>query len=211
MSERADTLERTEAETSLARTQRHAGEPEWLENLRGTAMAQFGEFGLPHKRVEAWKYTDVRAKLLGEFGAPETPVEHGGLQSELDALLGDLPAIIVQVSDGHVIGWSKSPVAPPEGVEILSFADAIAHKPDLLRGPLSNAGDGAAHSLRALNTGLAREGIVVSIADGVTFEPVIVLAHLSAPKGRPAFHLRHLVNLGRGASASVLGDLSGRQ
>ena len=39
-----------------------AGNP-WVADLRAKAIDAYAVLGLPHRRVEAWKYTDLRSKL----------------------------------------------------------------------------------------------------------------------------------------------------
>lgn len=40
-------------------------EPDWLIAARERALTAFERLGFPHKRVEEWKYTDLRQKLSG--------------------------------------------------------------------------------------------------------------------------------------------------
>ena len=35
------------------------GGPEWLQNLRAKGLADFDKTGLPHLKMEDWKYTDI--------------------------------------------------------------------------------------------------------------------------------------------------------
>ena len=35
----------------------------WVSGLRTKAIEAYGHLGLPHRRIEAWKYTDLRARL----------------------------------------------------------------------------------------------------------------------------------------------------
>ena len=35
----------------------------WVSGLRTKAIEAYGRLGLPHRRIEAWKYTDLRARL----------------------------------------------------------------------------------------------------------------------------------------------------
>ena len=44
-----------------------AGNP-FVSGLRSTAIATYGKLGLPHRRIEAWKYTDLRARLTDAQG-----------------------------------------------------------------------------------------------------------------------------------------------
>ena len=39
-----------------------AGNP-WIADLRAKAIDAYAALGLPHRRVEAWKYTDLRSRL----------------------------------------------------------------------------------------------------------------------------------------------------
>ncbi len=39
-----------------------AGNP-WVADLRAKAIDAYAALGLPHRRIEAWKYTDLRSKL----------------------------------------------------------------------------------------------------------------------------------------------------
>ena len=35
----------------------------FVSKLRATAIEAYGRLGLPHRRIEAWKYTDLRARI----------------------------------------------------------------------------------------------------------------------------------------------------
>ncbi len=35
----------------------------WVADLRRKAIEAYGRLGLPHRRIEAWKYTDLRARV----------------------------------------------------------------------------------------------------------------------------------------------------
>src|SRR5258705_8952372 len=52
----------------------------WLDTRRRAAMDAFAATGIPTRRVEAWKYTDLANALEGEF-EPAT-VFHGALAEE---------------------------------------------------------------------------------------------------------------------------------
>src|ERR1044071_9645885 len=39
--------------------------PSWIRALRAEALSAFMREGLPHKRLERWKYTDFRARFGG--------------------------------------------------------------------------------------------------------------------------------------------------
>ena len=39
--------------------------PAWIQSLRAEGLSAFMREGLPHKRLERWKYTDFRARFGG--------------------------------------------------------------------------------------------------------------------------------------------------
>ena len=74
-----------------------AGNP-WVADLRAKAIDAYGALGLPHRRVEAWKYTDLRSRLTEALplaratGVAVTEAElEKALGAEIAGLLG-LPA-----------------------------------------------------------------------------------------------------------------------
>jgi len=46
-----------------------AGNP-WVADLRAKAIDAYGALGLPHRRVEAWKYTDLRSRVRPASPSP---------------------------------------------------------------------------------------------------------------------------------------------
>ena len=77
-------LTKTKAEQALqadfaARGGELPGTPA-VSQARATAMAAFERQGLPHRRVEAWKYTDLRATLkeLPPIATRDDAVGHEG-------------------------------------------------------------------------------------------------------------------------------------
>ena len=65
---------------------------EAVAKVRSAAIGRFGTLGLPHRRIEAWKYTDLRAALK-EALPPAVGVPAAVGKAELDAALGPLAGI----------------------------------------------------------------------------------------------------------------------
>jgi Fe-S cluster assembly protein SufD len=59
---------------------------------RHAAMARFGELGLPHRRIEAWKYTDLRTALR-DVARPAVGSAATVEPAALDAALGSFAAL----------------------------------------------------------------------------------------------------------------------
>src|SRR5690606_24210683 len=98
-----------------------AGRP-WLNGLRDAAIEAFARIGFPNRRMEEWRYVDLRA--LGETAW--RPADAGTVAA------GDLPApllpdgVRVVLVDGRFRPDLSQGLAGTEGLTVLSLADAIA-------------------------------------------------------------------------------------
>jgi len=134
--------------------------PGWLQSLRSTAAGQFRANGLPHRKVEAWKYTPMRA--LEDFELAPAVVQ-APPAAGLPAPLCDRAAT-VDIVDAAT---ATLPSDLPEGVNVLPLSEGIHRFEDRLR-PLFEAVDvgGATRAFAALNTVLAEQGLVVHVRAG---------------------------------------------
>ena len=71
------------------RSARRSGEPTWIAARRQAGAARFEAMGFPDRRVEEWKYTDVRAISRGDFQLAEdaefSPASAAALTLPMDA------------------------------------------------------------------------------------------------------------------------------
>lgn len=164
--------------------------------VRGEAMAAFERTGLPHRRVEAWKYTDLRAALK-EF-APVADGEAATVSAgELDDALGVLAAIggdrMVFV-DGR---YDARLSAPKPQVSLFTLGE-------ILKGGKPFPALTVDEPMVALNGALATDGAIIDVPEGVTLEkPVVVIAVATGPRAK-LVSLRHTIKLGAKASATVI-------
>src|SRR5690606_14852293 len=146
--------------------------------------------GLPGPRSEAWKYTPLRALERRTFAPVEADV------SPFDpALVTDIPAPrLVFVNGVHDAAHSDVD-ALPDGVSLVlgeterTPRDATAD---------TRPGDDV---FANLNAALARTGVTLRVAAGATVAAPLHLVFIGAACGSDrAWHLRHAVEVGEGAS-----------
>ena len=195
----------TETDKSLLAGQAsRAAEPAWATEARQKAIEEFTKHGLPHKRIETWKYTDIRERLSGTYQAPGAVGSYPELDKSLAEIIGDAPAIVVKVVDGQVQGWTDSVDLVPANLTLETLTGAMSSESDLLRSAFSSSTEGADQSVRALNSGLATEGVLVDVAPQTEVAPLIVIAHLSGASTPTAEHVRHIIRIGANASARIV-------
>ena len=160
---------------------------------RRDAASVLRRAGLPGVRDEAWKYTSLRP--LAEASFHEALTEVGAAEGLLaGAPMIDAPRLVY--SQGR---YRADLSDPPPSVEIATFAT----RPEF--GPLARP---ARDTLVALNTMLAEDGAVITLAPGQDGGTLSLVSLGADAHGRPvAFHPRHRVHLGAGARL-VLVDIA---
>ncbi|HVI57381.1 MAG TPA: Fe-S cluster assembly protein SufD [Luteimonas sp.] len=149
--------------------------------------------GLPGPRSEAWKYTPLRALERRTFA----PAADAAVTVDA-ALLAGIPSPRLVFVNGLHDAARSDLGALPAGVHI---ATGPATAPaDGERAPRNPADDVFAN----LNAALAADGASVRVEAGVAIEAPIHLVFIgAAAEGDRAWHLRHAIELGEGASLAL--------
>lgn len=155
--------------------------------------------GLPGPRTEAWKYTSLRQLERRAFSpAPLVP-------SLLDAaLLADIPAPRLVFVNGRLHDGLSDTHGLPPGVQLEALSATLAAGEDAAR-LLARRYDRADEVFARFNTALADEGVVLRVDQGVQVDVPVQLVFASvAGDADLAWHHRHLVELGAGASLGLV-------
>jgi Fe-S cluster assembly protein SufD len=157
---------------------------------RDAAMAKFAAFGLPHRRIEAYHYTDLRSLFREAAPRAPEPSAKAGESVEAGRFMGDLGAHEIILVNGRLMGGGASSL--PEGVSVETTVDTA---PRILE-----AGD----AVIALNTALTRETVLLKIAAGVAVERPLHIVFVQDAAAPQAVFARVRVELGQGASVTLL-------
>jgi Fe-S cluster assembly protein SufD len=175
-----------------------------VQKLRDDAIAGFAARGLPNRRVEEWKYTDLRTAMPQAF-APAGAAASGTL--DLAALLGPLvgvSAVTLVFVNGRLDPKLSAKGELPAGVELVSLAEALARPSAWLTGALGQAKSGEGEVVTLLNTAFATDGVALRVASGATLKEPIHLVHIAAGETPAASTLRNVVVVEKGAEASLI-------
>ena len=173
--------------------------PSWLADARRAAIDRFSTAGLPTQRLEAWRTTP-----LPDFGT--RPLVQGIASAGHGAFTVVAPfnsadAVTMVFVDGfHSAALSSPEASWPLGVRLAPISRVIAARPEELRGWLADGAKGAG-AMHDLNAAAFRDGASIAVEDGVRIPVELRVIVASTSTGPPvAQHLRHRVQLGRGAS-----------
>ena len=118
---------KTDAEKALAAAYETArGKLPGLASVRADAFKQFETQGLPHRRVEEWKYTDLRALMREAFpiAAPPDAAAKAHAKAAGDIFSG-VDCRRLKFVDG-VLAPELSDLKPEPGLTLGSMAQALA-------------------------------------------------------------------------------------
>jgi Fe-S cluster assembly protein SufD len=173
-----------------------------VRKLREDAFAGFEVRGLPHRRLETWRYTDLRGLLREARPLAESATISKAVRARVAALpAGGVRLVLV---DGVFVPELSTLEGLPEGLAVHSLADALVSGRDDLARILSGPGVASTDAGLMLNTALMRDGVFVEIEAGTELaQPLTILSLASGEDERAIFH-RSVVLAGAGAKATIV-------
>lgn len=171
-----------------------------LTALREAAFERFASAGIPTQRDEDWKYTNLRRLESRNF----VPAESTPVAPDESRWIADAGARIV-LANGHVIPGLSSASPQPPGVTVLTLGQWLAHEPDKVAAYLARHGADAASAFEDMNTAFLDDGVVIDIAEGVSFDqPIYVVHHWSTTQALRMSHPRIIVHAGRNSRCTLI-------
>ncbi|HEY0352327.1 MAG TPA: Fe-S cluster assembly protein SufD [Enterovirga sp.] len=202
------------AEITTMRTPAETGLGQLFERLKGSlpgdvaireqALAGFAERGLPHRRIEEFHYTDLRA-LMREAAPPAdkaSPADVAAAFNQTRAF-AEVPATRFTIVNGHVAAELAEAASFPPGVEAVPLHQALTQGHALLSqiGAVESARSNAVYQL---NTAFMTDGAVIRVAAGQEVEQPIHLRFVNTGTQPFATATRVLVVVEAGASVTLI-------
>ena len=176
----------------------------WLDQARRENLEAFVAAGLPDTRVEAWKYTPLRALAQRSLLVGDAQAASRSVAPELLEQPGvNGPALV------FVNGVFRADLSAtgglPAGVSLQPLTQALNQSPDPLRFLLSRHYRDPADAFARLNAAFAADGAVLQVAAGVQVAEPLRLVFVGAQaEGDLAWHVRNVVELGEGAQLTLI-------
>jgi Fe-S cluster assembly protein SufD len=175
-----------------------------VAEARRQAFEIFARAGLPHRRIEDWKYTDLRVlmrEVLPLAGAPDAAaLKRAEAAMKTVAIAGARQLVLV---DG-IFAPDLSDMADLEdGLAIRTLRDALEMdgaqlQPEDLSSETSSP-------MMALNTAMMTDGLVIMIAKGIVLKRPLHIVHIASAAQQPAsMFTRSLMMLSKGANATLV-------
>ena len=190
----------TDAETSLVEAFSTA---DWLPgnaNIRAVRMAAIQtlkENGLPTRRVEAFHYTDLRAR----FAKGYTPSKRPNYDMAAHAMLDYerlIPAIRLPVVNGHYFADLADDL--PEGVSV---------EPGIQMKAAGAEEESPANAVKNINSAFVSDGIKISFAAGSSVIGNIGIANSYVGEANGMAVTRNTIDVGENASGRIVDRFCG--
>ena len=198
---------RTAAESALAESFALARDrlpgADGVAALRDEAFRRFQAEGLPSRRVEEWKYTDLRA-LMREAKPlallPDAAAKRRATQSGRPLSIEARRIVLV---DGSFVPELSDLADLEPGLAVRSMAAALATGDPQVVGRIGKVVPTADLAV-ALNTAFMGDGVLITIAPGATLVRPLQLAFINGGSGAGAVFMRSLAIIGQGARAMLV-------
>ncbi len=173
-----------------------------VADLRQQALDAYERTGLPHRRIEDWKYTDLRV-LIREV-LPLAPAPDAAALKRAEAALkaaaieGTRRLVLV---DG-AFAPDLSDIDAEKGLSIRPLREALDGGDSALQVQLFALDN--ANPMVALNSAMLTDGVVIEIADGAVLSQPLHIVHIAAGAAASSIFTRSLLRLGKNAAATLV-------
>ena len=171
-----------------------------IASLRENAFKRFDAQGLPHRRVEEWKYTDLRTLLRDALPLATPPdAQAKATATGSGAVFASLNPRKLVFVDGAFVP-EMSDLTPEAGLTVGSMAEALLKGDALVAAHLGKTFESDDAAL-ALNTAMMGDGAVIRIAAGTALARPLQLVNFTATE--TSNYTRSLIVVEKGAKAVI--------
>ncbi len=169
-----------------------------VAETRQKAFEEFARQGLPHRRVEEWKYTDLRVLLREVAPLAEAPDQAAFARAAAAVkslgINGTQKLVLV---DGVFAPQLSDIAALEAGLRVQALREVLETSGEILKAGV------ASDAVISLNTAMATDGVVVAVADGAVLAKPVHVVHVATRSGAAAF-TRSQLTVGKGARATLV-------
>jgi len=182
-----------------------SGSSEILNAKRNKAFQDFVLHGIPTRKNENYKYTNLNPRFLPDYSFLHQ-------KEDTDANLNEIFRCDVPKLNTHLAliynGWfyekNIKPAMMPDGVILESLEKAANNYPEVIQKYYSRLAGTAADPLVALNTAFAKDGYFLYIPKNVTIEKPVQIINLLKAKYDSFTTQRNLVVIEPGARVQLI-------
>ena len=175
--------------------------PNWVKEVRKSALERFSEQGIPTRKSEAWKYTSLKPILSHDY---QWSHARGMVDNKFVKNLYEKDDIVLVFIDGVLDSTFNMSQSLPEGVVLKSLKKSLQEDEEFLKSHIDFSG-AKDDSFLSLNHGFLQEGAMLRVKKGVSVDQPIHLVFVNTAKPKPfATFPKNLVVIEESAKATLL-------
>jgi Fe-S cluster assembly protein SufD len=183
----------------------------WVERVRRDAIGAFETGGLPTRRSESYRYTDLRERISEAYepatGGAATSRTAAVSQQAIETALGPLAALeaarLVFVDGAYQADLSRTD-AFGDAVEQMPLAPLLKKAPGWLEGKFADDRLGAADAVMNLNTAFMSDGLMIKIKPGKAAPLPVLVVSVRAASEPNLVTTRNIVAMEPGSSMTLI-------
>jgi Fe-S cluster assembly protein SufD len=180
-----------------------------IVSRREAAFRRFEKAGLPSRRVEEWKYTDLRTLMRDAKPLAGAPDAAAKAKAKSASVLAGVDARRLVFADGTFIPELSDLAGLEPGLKIDTLAKALARNDGSVASRLGEPRPADGDPAFALNTAFMGDGALIDVAAGARIARPIHLVFAYGSDTAAAVFSRSLVTVGAGAGVSLIESHSG--
>jgi Fe-S cluster assembly protein SufD len=171
--------------------------------MREQAFEAYERVGLPHRRMEDWKYTDLRVLMRDVLPLAIAP-DAGALRRasaalKLHAIDGVRRLVLV---DGVFTPKLSQLEGLEAGLNIRTLRETLEAGDAATQAQLFTPDN--SDSMVALNSAMMTDGVVIEVADGTVLKQPLHIIHIASGGAPSAMFTRSMLRVGNNAGATLV-------
>ncbi len=180
----------------------------WLRELQQTLAQDFLQRGIPSRREEEWKYTDM------SFLAKECFTKSSTLRSVVSPAivaghrLKNIESIFIVLVNGHFVESLSDMRLLPDSVTLCSMKQALQHHAELVKAHLTRNLNLQKHPFASLNAAMLAEGVFLHVPKKTVIAAPIHILYLHGEENNIVTCPRNMIIADEHAQVTLLEEHS---
>ncbi len=183
----------------------YEGCPPVMNEARELAIRKFQAKGIPSKKNEDYKYTDLRPVFQNDYSVVPRYVEQNvDLHKIFNCNVPQLDTHLVLLINGWYYGRNRRLGDFPEGVICCSLLEAATKHPEIFQKYYNQLAVESGDPLANLNTSLAKDGLFFYVPDHITIDKPVQVINLLNSKENTLAIQRNLFVCGKNSEVTLV-------
>ena len=177
----------------------------YINSFREQAFEKFNALGIPSKKDEAYKYTNLNTFFDHEYSGYFLPVSDDFRKAEsFRCDVSDLDTYGLALINGFYPAVNDKLKQMQGGIWIGSLNEAVSKFPELIEAHYGKYAQSDVDGLVHLNTAMVSDGVFVYVPDGVKINKPVQVVNLVDAAGDTFNQHRNLIIVGKDADFSLI-------